>query len=133
MMCVVTFSSLFAFTDEDELSDIKGLRVVSTWSKSSNMDAKARMRDAGAFRCSACDMYFMDSGAVAAHKASKRHRQNIGEIEREKLRYKPDADVTVNDVQELVARKKVELGVMSFAEIVYRPNKRTERSDEALV
>lgn len=87
--------------------------------------AKQKRSVAGAYHCSLCDAYFWDSAAVATHRASRRHRENTGELARERMKYKPDAEVTVDDVMELVERKKHKEGggpsssAVSLSEILF--------------
>lgn len=77
-------------------------------SSPSSSTAAKKKNVAGAYHCSLCDAYFWDSAAVATHRASRRHRENTGELARERMKYKPDAEVTVEDVMELVERKRRE-------------------------
>jgi hypothetical protein len=77
-------------------------------SSSSTSASTKKKNVAGAYHCSLCDAYFWDSAAVATHRASRRHRESTGELARERMKYKPDAEVTVEDVMELVERKRLE-------------------------
>ncbi|CCW69160.1 unnamed protein product [Phytomonas sp. Hart1] len=72
------------------------------------------------FYCSACSLQFTDSLSAAAHKASIKHKKKSSEFDLEAKKYKPDADVTVGDVEALLQRRAEELGVKSWGELRYR-------------
>ncbi|CCW61250.1 unnamed protein product [Phytomonas sp. EM1] len=72
------------------------------------------------FFCSACNLRFTDSLSAAAHKASIKHKKKSGELALEQQKYKPDADVTVADVEALFRRCAEDLGLKSWSELRFQ-------------
>lgn len=131
--------------------DIAGRRIVVTLESSLPSDVSSSVSQAntkksapqlhkkpqskvGAYHCGLCDAYFWDSAAVAAHKASRRHRENTGELARDKMMYKPDAEVTVADIQLLIEKKRLEKGVVPLSQMRPQPtsNKRQRSEDNGV-
>ncbi|KAG5481685.1 hypothetical protein CUR178_07038 [Leishmania enriettii] len=84
--------------------------------------ASLRAADRSSFSCAVCGVHFSDSHAAEAHRSSRKHKKKSGELEWEARQYKADADVTPDDVWELVRRKQAELQVTPWFELKYSEN-----------
>ena len=78
--------------------------------------------------CSVCHIVVHDRASIAAHKASKRHKERAGEAEVERQLYKADQEVTVADLVAVVERKRVERGVVPLSDLRVKERKR-DRDD----
>jgi hypothetical protein len=120
-------------TEAQDAHHPSGSASSSVACNSDNTSITSRKRHtAGAFHCSLCDVYFWDSAAVAAHRASRRHRENTGELARERMKYKVDAEVTVDDIMDLVEKKRIEKGplVVSLSDLLANVGGKRPRSGD---
>jgi len=76
------------------------------------------------FRCQLCDASFPTDDALRAHRESKGHKLRAAmSATKAAGPVKADHDVTIDDLRQLVERKRMEKGIIPFSELRFRPKR----------